>query len=94
MNEPVLPGLPEPFRRQGQQICNDGNDKVFCNLFAPEQVRALQIATWKAARDYFAQLTHRKQVEECDAEDTAYNCACFNVAAAIRRSPDPVEVKC
>jgi hypothetical protein len=34
--------LPEPFRRQGQQIASDGDDKVFCDLWERGQVLAIQ----------------------------------------------------
>lgn len=40
MNAPKLPPLPTPFRRSGQQIAEDGNDKVFCDLFSSEQMQA------------------------------------------------------
>lgn len=39
--------LPEPFRRQGQQIASDGDTKAFCDLWERGQVE--QIARQNAA---------------------------------------------
>jgi len=102
MNElkPLLPGMPEPF---GYLHDASGNDPLTFVRILPEnmallcstmpvlsltQVRALQIATWNAARDYFAGL--------CDSQegDGTTRAVAKGCAAAIRQSPDPVEVKC
>lgn len=33
--------LPEPFRKQGQQLSYDGCDKAFCDLWCKEQLEAV-----------------------------------------------------
>ena len=31
--------LPEPFRKQGQQLCNDGNTTVFFDAYNKDQLK-------------------------------------------------------
>ena len=44
----MIPKLPEPFRKQGQQMSYDGDDCVFCDCWAKEQVLAIQEEAYKA----------------------------------------------
>ena len=37
--------LPEPFRKQGQQLCNDGNTTVFFDAYNKDQLK-------QAVRDF------------------------------------------
>lgn len=55
-------------------------------------MRAIQLATWKAAMEYAAGLCEAEKVEARDAapaEDIAYNWATDHCAAAIRQAPEP-----
>lgn len=36
--EPAMLKLPEPFRKQGQQLCNDGNTKLFFDAYNSAQM--------------------------------------------------------
>lgn len=45
-----MPPLPPPFRAGGQQIADDGNDKVFCDLWERGQVEAHARAAVEADR--------------------------------------------
>lgn len=48
-DQTVLPELPEPARRAGQQMCYDGWDKAFFDCFDPSQMRAYGEACANAA---------------------------------------------
>ena len=43
--------LPEPFRKQGQQLCNDGNTTVFFDAYTEAQLKqAVRDAYEEAAK--------------------------------------------
>jgi|GEM_PF-3728014 len=96
MNEPVLPGLPEPALHalvegnamQGGEYRSLSQEwDEHSARFSEKSVRALQIATWNAARDHFAGLCDKRVIGDNNREDQeAARCA-----AAIRQSPDPKE---
>ena len=85
MNEPVLPGLPEPIR-----------NKHGVPLFSSTQVGALQIATWNAAMDWATKAAEAHAVAGAGSSEygEGYRHAAANLADTFRRAPDPVEAKC
>lgn len=40
MSASILPPLPTPLRKSGQQMSNDGNDKAFFDCYSNEQMTA------------------------------------------------------
>ena len=67
---------PEPFRKQGQQLCNDGNTTVFFDAYNKDQLK-------QAVRDFGEQCAHAcaAEAEGRGDEDAFVTKLC---AAAIR----------
>jgi hypothetical protein len=55
----VLGPLPEPRRRQGQQMCYDGHDKAFFNCYDADQMHAYAAAEVARVADGDRQLLER-----------------------------------
>ena len=64
--------LPEPFRKQGQQLCNDGNTTVFFDAYTEAQLK-------QAVRDAIEEVAKRVEVQRNDVPANG-----FEFAAAIR----------
>lgn len=60
-----MPPLPPPFRAGGQQIADDGNDKVFCDLWERGQVEAHARAAVEANTAQRKPLTREQIAEAC-----------------------------
>ena len=60
--------MPEPFRKQGQQMAYDGDDKVFFDCFSADQLRAYGAAQRLKALEDAAMLATPLLPRPCDCE--------------------------
>lgn len=80
--KPRLPAMPEP------DIGVWNHETSSWTAHSTSQLRALRLATWRAAIEYAAQQCDRMRAVSAVSYETGAACA-----AAIRQSPDPTEAE-